>query len=628
MKNKIIAIMLSVGVSASLLMGCGVADKLKSGSAGESSDTAVSENSDSKLDDIKQEDSAADLLMENEDAAAQNENLEADQADGENADNHVEDSSEKDSSETESSVEENSETVAISHRHPTFKIAEKKYSKRYEGDAKFDESNENSKDYSNGVLYEATYQYLLMDDECKDDYPLLYEAINKASDEGMAKSDKQAENIANEAKGMYEEAAKEGSSFFGPYSLEEEITVKRADETVLSVYNFESDYEGGAHGMYGASCDNYDVTTAAELKLSDVVAISEDELNEIIKKELLEIEEYEGQFTDLDSKLSSYKYDPKPDYENNVYEFGYMWYLSHDGLHIFFNPYDLASYADGMQDIVIGYNEYPGTINDKYIPEDNTAYCVKHRYNFISEEFDTDNEYTHFRYSASKQEGAEEYLVADSFELVKDGKVAKVDTGFWVKDAYSFETYDVGTEDGREYIYLFIPVESDYINLVVFDVSNGDVKLAGSDTYHYMESYNEYWFDLEPALTNPHDMHFCKTDDSFGTYTYYGSYEVGDDGLPRYTGDRYTLAWKSEEAYSKVDIKADVIDEEGNIIEKDVTIPKGEHFVPMYTDAESYMDFKLDDGRMIRLTYSSFDNPASIPEGEVGELFDELVYAG
>ena len=169
MKKKLITVILSFGISASLLAGCSAPEKLMS------SDKA--QESASKLDDIKEEGSATDLLLENADTVKENES----------AEDLTQDSEEIVESDT--AEEETVENVVSSQILPTFKIAEKKYFKRYEGDAVFDESNKDSVDYAKGSLFEGTYQYLLMDEKCKDAYPRLYDAINIESKDMMSKDD-------------------------------------------------------------------------------------------------------------------------------------------------------------------------------------------------------------------------------------------------------------------------------------------------------------------------------------------------------------------------------------------------------------------------------------------------------
>lgn len=616
MKKKIIAILLSLGLSASVLSGCGEAVK-----------DAISSKTDeasSNLDDIKEEDDTTDLLMGKEPGTLDTHGKVSEEITLDEAEIREETADD----DTNESVSENSERVSESGQLPTFKIARKKYSKRYEGNAKFDESNEDSKDYSKGVLYEGVYESLLMDEECKEDYPLLYEAINEAAATRMSNSDKWADETASQAESDYEEAAKNGYSFYGPYNDYEEVSVKRSDNVVLSVYDNNSNYTGGAHGMYGVSCDNYDVNSGKKLDISDVIDSTKEELDEIIKKKVLEAADEDIDFANIDEELANYQFNASNDAGSEGSASPYTWYFSYDGMHVVFNPYEIASYASGMQDIVIGYDEYQGMIKEKYIPAKDTPYCVKEDIAFLDSRYVSDYKDMHFEYTAYEDESTEDYMVSEDFCLVKDGKKAAVDSGFWVLNENSFDIYRVGTEDGKEYVYLFVPGDNDYTDLYVFDITGDDVKLAGKDFYHDFEDNLDNWYVADPILTDPHNMRLGSVGDAFGSYTYYGTYEVGADGLPKSTSDEYYLVWKSEEAYSKADIKADYIDEAGNVLEEGATIPKGEHFVPFRTDQKSYMDFKLDNGKMIRVKYTSFEYPRSIAEGEIDELFDGLVYAG
>ena len=511
MKKKLITVILSLGISASLLAGCSAPDKLMS------SDKA--QESASKLDDVKEEGSATDILLENADSVKESESAEE-------LTGHSGESVENDTAE-----EETAQKVAASQKLPTFRIAEKKYTKMYEGDAVFDKSNEDSIDYSNGMLYEANYQYVLMDEECKDDYPLLYNAINTESKELMSKSDGFSDEAAERAKDDYEDAAKEGYSFFGPYTDHNFVSIKRADSVVMSIYNYNDSFTGGAHGMYGVGTGNYDVQSGEELNLGDVINLSDEELADIIEKKLRESVEDDGQLGDLKSYLKDYKLNPERDEAAEKYEVGYAWYFSNDGVHIYFNPYEIAPYSYGLLDVVIGYDEIDGAIKEEYIPAKNAVYCIKENLYFSSDEYDTDNETLHFRYTPSEYSDGD-FLIADSFELIKDGKSAKVDTGFWVRNESSFDIYRIGTEDGKEYIYIIVPEDNDYASLYAFDISNGDVKLLGEQFYHYFEESLDNYYSGDPILTDPHNMKLGQVGDAFGTYTYYGIYDVGEDGLP------------------------------------------------------------------------------------------------
>ena len=70
------------------------------------------------------------------------------------------------------------------------------------------------------------------------------------------------------------------------------------------------------------------------------------------------------------------------------------------------------------------------------------------------------------------------------------------------------------------------------------------------------------------------------------------------------------------------------MDEDGNVIIADEIIKSGETFEPIKTDNKSYVDCRLGDGRIVRLTLTSASYPVSIREGELEKVFDNIVYAG
>ncbi len=619
MNKRIVTYLLCTAMTASMISGCGLADKL--GETGKENGTtdAQADTGDDFLSIIdKNKTSEADNAKEAKEDTVADATEEPSESTGEATD------SEEETSETVESK------VSYKWEAPSFRITRKSFSQKYDGDAKFDESNENSKDYSNGVLYEGDFAFIYVDEESAAKYPALYKNINEAAEKSFKFTEDSVEETIKDAKEQYETSAKEGYSYFGPYYDHCEITVKRADNTVVSIYDWGDNYMGGAHGMYGAGGTNYDAQTGELLDISDVIDVTKEELDEIIKKKLLETQEYDNQFVSLDENLKDYKFNPVNDSENNIFELGYKWYFAHDGLHIIFNVYELASYADGMQDIVIGYTEYPGTIKDKFIPASNAPDCQNGNLMFVKEGKDSDMDYLHFRYTPlAGMEEYDDWIYAESFELVLNGKSAKADTGFNVPSDYNFETYKITTMDGKEYVYYINPTDNDYCELLVFDITGGDVKYVGRQHYHYFEDFDyEKGTETEPLYSNPYNMHFGSVGDAFGTYTCYTSYEVGDDGMPVQISDEYKFSWKTEDAVSTAEIKGDEVDENGKVINAGVTILAGTHFVPLRTDEKTYMDFTIDGGKIIRLTYTSFDYPAALPEGNIDDLFEGLIYAG
>jgi hypothetical protein len=70
------------------------------------------------------------------------------------------------------------------------------------------------------------------------------------------------------------------------------------------------------------------------------------------------------------------------------------------------------------------------------------------------------------------------------------------------------------------------------------------------------------------------------------------------------------------------------VDADGYIISAGEIIKSGESFEPIRTDNNSYVDCRLGDGRIVRLTLTSYTYPVAIQEGELTEVFDNIVYAG
>ena len=511
---------------------------------------------------------------------------------------------------------------------PVYSIAKKHFYNYYDGDLGRDE-------YGNYTcLFKGFNEVLVMDEAYKDYYPEMYQALESSADANMSSTEKYATETTQLATEDFENAMKEGYDFYGPYESSTSIYVTRSDEKVLSYYSNDYSFEGGVHGMYGIGGTTYDVQTGKEIALTDVVKVSEEELNKVVMDKLNESAEDPDQFFDLEESLSHYKFSPKEndpdDYEN--YEYGYNWYLSQDGLHIVFNPYEIAAYAYGLSDVVIGYDEFAGMIDERFAVSQGKGYVVPADTYIANGRYDEENNEMHLRYTPEFDEEEESsiytYDYANSLSLIKDGKEASIEEWFEA-DTQNIKYYDVMTKEGKEYLYVSIPGMDDYCSLLVYDITGDNVSAAGTFYYH---SYNvEYKSDyyLNPAYTDPENMRFGQVKDSFGTFTCYADYAAGADGIPVERSDCFTVAsWYSDDSHSSKDVTVDVVDENGNVVEEGVTIPAGQHFNPLRTDGESWIDCSLEDGRTVRLKFTSFEYPATIDGTEVDELFSDLVYVG
>ena len=97
--------------------------------------------------------------------------------------------------------------------------------------------------------------------------------------------------------------------------------------------------------------------------------------------------------------------------------------------------------------------------------------------------------------------------------------------------------------------------------------------------------------------------------------------------MPELADKDFSICWVDDAVKSLKDIKVTSLDE--NYEEQgEETLPSGSLILPVRTDMKTYIDCRLDDGKLIRLKYDSIDYPAKINGESVEDLFDGLTYAG
>ena len=100
-------------------------------------------------------------------------------------------------------------------------------------------------------------------------------------------------------------------------------------------------YTGGAHGLGGSEYLTIDMTTHKVLTLSDIIE----------QKKLPEVKELLWSFyTDSGRIKDEEAFTKKTDFDVSK-----NFYLAHDGIHFIYDEYEIASYAEGEQDLVISW---------------------------------------------------------------------------------------------------------------------------------------------------------------------------------------------------------------------------------------------------------------------------------
>ncbi len=527
---------------------------------------------------------------------------------------------------TKEETKEEASAEQTPERLPVYIVTSDYYYNGYEG--KFTEDAEGNS-LMGKTVYEGMAQAVMVSQDSKDAYPELFKNVNADATTIMEEAGKSAKSSTEQAISDLEDSITNEYPFFGPYTDRSVASVSRADSKVLSIITTYSNFMGGAHGMYGLGGVSYDVASGKKLSLSDVLNKNEEELNKILKGKILETGS-EDDFADLDQSLSHYRFEPKEndpeDFDN--YETAYTWYFGYDGIHFYFGPYEIAAYAFGATDVFIGYDE-GDVVKPEYAPNASKGYVVGIDLPMYSKEWDDDTSDLHFVYEPDDPNNTDtDYVTCKSLTLKNKDKYATVDEYYdYNYNVPSVKSYKVVTADNKEYIYAMVLTFSDYTDLLVFDITGGDVKFVGQDSFHLAYVSVDDEKSGEMIFTDPEHISLGRVCDMMGTFTYFGDYRVGKDGMPQLISDYYTISWISEEIKSLKEIEVTLLDEKGAEQGKE-NLPAGTHITPFRTDSKTFVDAKLDDGRIVRFTYTNSEYPYEIGGQKVDDLFEGLMYAG
>lgn len=181
------------------------------------------------------------------------------------------------------------------------------------------------------------------------------EKINATMNARLDELVSRAEDAVPEAQSWYEESvefAKENDTevYFTPYSYTE--TVDDIDYLTDSVICFRVngyDYLGGAHGTPYQEAYIFDLETGERKNIGDFITISEEELKDVVTAAVAKKMEAEGRDMYWDDAEQSVHEVVSKEYTNA--------YLTNDGIVFYFDPYLLASYAQGFVEVEIPYED-------------------------------------------------------------------------------------------------------------------------------------------------------------------------------------------------------------------------------------------------------------------------------
>ena len=181
-------------------------------------------------------------------------------------------------------------------------------------------------------------------------YPIIRndgnEYIEKINEEYKAYAEEfvsGAESTADEAKQAFDEM---GADNFTPYDFNLSYDVHTDKNGIISVTNYGYYYTGGAHPNTERESRTFDINNGKELVLSDIVKGDADEIHQMV---------YDAFVTSFEENNESFSAEAASDLDkecDNV-----KFYLTDNSLVLYFDVYQVDSYAAGYPTVELKYNE-------------------------------------------------------------------------------------------------------------------------------------------------------------------------------------------------------------------------------------------------------------------------------
>ncbi len=440
-------------------------------------------------------------------------------------------------------------------------------------------------EYGNARL-NVTYQVPVLAEEEAKRFPELQKTFTDLRTE----NETLAEETLQSLKEYLVEMESYGDAMYGEYYDKTKISILRADTNAVGLLMLFDGYSGGAHGYYGYIGNAFDTKTGKKLELKDVVT----DISTFFDKVLERLKE---QYSDIYEDF----WDPEGYIEELKKEPNISWSLSNEGVTVYFNPYEISSYADGVQFVTVYFDEIPDIFNPKYT-ETADEYVIPivngqpvsirmngTRENLIVETISHwDEEYDYVSYY--------EYIIS-----LGDKSLTLTGYGF---DRSAMVVYS----KGKYYLY-FIEQTTDSMSVIyIVDLAtmtydeNATVYGIIGDSELYVERTSDggnYLKEIRPFI-NPSSFIINSNMDILGTYSGKKVYYVDENGIPVSNDERYVI--DAENALkTKRAIDVDVIDETGKVIDKE-TLGEDTYLMIVFTNSEDYVDVQIVDESMVAVS--------------------------
>ncbi len=451
--------------------------------------------------------------------------------------------------------------------------------------------------YEEASLMYGHYNTIRLNSE---EYPALTAAVEAYNQTHAEEKQAYLDELENWAKEEYKEYG--ADMFMGPFVAEADMYLRRADAQVLSVVEACYSYEGGVHGNSYYTSVNFDVPTGEEISLDSVI-LDMHSLPEVLATEIQEkYPDLTFWSEDLSVLLQEYIAPTNPE---TTYEF--TWTLDYEGVTFYFSDYELGSYADGRQEVMLAYSEYPELFNNKYFKNVDDHYVVALLDSWRGSDMDLHGDGVTDYISIQKNYSVD-HDFCESYSITVNGNT-------YTQDVYYYDlwTYFVKAKDSN-YLYIQRLAESDFQTVSVYEITENSVEYIG-DFSNSLEGFtNSLYFGVSKRV------------DLLSTYFATADCTIGEEGMPVEINDTYTVNGEVI-LTSTVPISAELVDKEGSLLGISYEFPAGTKFRFLTTDGATYVDVQANDEQRCRF-YTTPDWPPTVNEMNAETSFEMLWYAG
>jgi hypothetical protein len=137
------------------------------------------------------------------------------------------------------------------------------------------------------------------------------------------------------------------------YTEMQQLYVRFNQKGFVVLENFFYSFTGGAHGMHGSTFYCYDVANKKQLQLSDITTADSATLQPLVEKY------FRKQYRIKEPSLKGVLFDRHISANNNFY-------FNRNGIGFVYNPYEVASYAQGQVNVFVPFSELKLFLNPEF----------------------------------------------------------------------------------------------------------------------------------------------------------------------------------------------------------------------------------------------------------------------